>query len=242
MSIRRDYFKSVRKHRKNISKACDYWFYEWTEIEKTKYADTKERNKLKKALTKIKIKHDLSKFFKPEFKPCMNWLYGTFGNYYESTTDRYGQALKLKNKILYEKAMLHHYKKNKYNWQHWLCNWKKYHNGRNDIECCLLSKPKTMTSAAIIELICEWTAITYEYGRTAQEYYLCNYNDIILARSTRIEIENKLGLKICRPHTNITNNMTIKELLESGYDLNEILKPTCNRFSINFNNFEILDN
>lgn len=242
MSMRRNYFKSIRKHRKNIRIACDYWFCEWTEIEKSKYKDIKEKNKLKKVLTKIKIKHDLSKFFKHEFKPCMNWLYGTFGKYYESPTDCYGHAIKLKNKILYEKAMLHHYEKNKYNWQHWLCNWKKYNGGRNDIEFCLLPQPKTMTSAAIIELICEWTANAYEYGGTAQYYYLCNYNNIILARSTRIELENKLGLKIYRPHTNIINNMTIKELLESGYELNEILRPTCNRYDINFNNFEILGN
>ena len=99
-----------------------------------------------------------------------------------------------------------------------------------------------MTTNAIIELICEWTANAYEYGGTAQEYYLYNYNNIILARSTRIELENKLGLQIYKPHTDIINNMTIKELLESGYRLNEILKPTCKRYCINFNNFEILDN
>ena len=244
MSIRRDYFNSIRNHRKNIRKACDYWFCEWTEIEKTKYKDIKEKDKLKKELNKIKIKHDLSKFFKSEFKPCMNWLYGPFGAYYEPVSDYYdyGYSFNLKNRYLYKKAMFHHYEKNKYNWQHWLCNWKEYKNGKNDIELCLLPKPKTMTTNAIIELICEWTANAYEYGGTAQKYYLYNYNNIILARSTRIELENKLGLKIYKPHTDIINNMTIKELLESGYRLNEILKPTCKRYSINFNDFEILDN
>ena len=243
MSIRRDYFKSIRKHRKNIRKACDYWFYEWTEIEKTKYNNIKEKDRLKKELNTIKIKHDLSKFLKAEFKPCMTWIYGTFGFYYEPTSDYYdyGYSFKLKNKLLYEKAMLHHYEKNKYNWQHWIFNWKKYKDNKNNIEFCILPKPRMMSDIAIIELICEWTANSYEYGGTAQEYYLRNYNNIILARTTRIELENKLGLKITKPHVNIINNMTIKELLESGYKLNEILKPACNRYCIDFNKFEILD-
>ena len=128
--------------------------------------------------------HDLSKFLHSEFIPYAEYFYGEDGvklknNYifHEIPINEAEENLQNKYKICKEKfdiAWEHHYKNNKHHWNYWI--------GRK------------MPSKYIIQMICDWEAMALKFGDTAQEFYMKNYDNIILEVESRCELEFHLNL------------------------------------------------
>lgn len=74
----------------------------------------------------------------------------------------------------FEKACEHHYKNNKHHWNYWV--------------------GKQMPERYIIQMICDWKAMSRKLGGTAQEFYYKNYDRIQLEIESRCLLEFHLGL------------------------------------------------
>lgn len=95
--------------------------------------------------------HDKSKLSKEEFTQYRQYFYPT--------------SYEIKNKEQFNNAWENHLKKNEHHWQNWT---SKY-------------PTKSVTSTmCLIENICDWMAMGYEFGDTAQEYYELNKDKINL--------------------------------------------------------------
>lgn len=95
--------------------------------------------------------HDLSKLSEKEFVQYRQFFYPTNSE--------------IKNKELMNSAWDNHLKENPHHWQHWTN--KEY------------TKPYE-SLVYLIENICDWMAMGYEFGDTAKEYYENNKDKIKL--------------------------------------------------------------
>lgn len=128
--------------------------------------------------------HDLSKFSSKEFKPYAEWFYGYDGvkikNNYEFNEIPVNKAEEnllerhKKCKQKFDKAWEHHYKNNKHHWNYWI--------GQN------------MPKKYVIQMICDWEAMSLKFGDTAQMFYVKNYDKLEITYKTRMIIEKELGL------------------------------------------------
>lgn len=236
-----EYLRYILEHRKNVRKACDYWYEEWQRMFSYPY-DDKDKRKLKMTLIKIKLTHDLSKFLPCEFIPYTKWFYGKYGTKYRVSKDEYGDIFHKKVKDDFSKAWEHHKIHNKHHWEYWTFDMEEYYRDMGELEHFKLSQPKDMPIKYIREMICDWTAMSYKFGDTPQEFYLNNYNKIELSKGTRHCLEINLGLlnydaPLCEG--NVEYWMTIKELKQYGCNLNSLLSPVCKKYNINFDNYDI---
>lgn len=247
--------KYILGHRKNIAKACDYWYREWIKTNPQSY-DANARKFLRKTMKRIKWRHDLSKFSFKEFMPYAENFFGDkkccgkckhFLNCEEIRVDlgydSNADNCKSYRYELFDEAVEHHYKHNKHHWKYWCYDWwKRDAYPEYDLNYAKLSTPIEMPTEYLIEMICDWTAMSYSKGGTPQEYYLENYHRIELNRYTRYELEIKLGLlaykgPICQGNEEFW--MTIEELKEYGCKLNYILKPVTEKYNIDFDDYAI---
>lgn len=122
--------------------------------------------------------HDMSKFSLSEFAPYAEYFYGDFG--VKNKCPAKWMELKCHQvKAEFEKAWKHHYDNNPHHWEHWLDE-----NG----------KPKIIPDKYIRQMAADWEGMSLKFGGSAQFYYLTNYDDIKLERTTRITLESYLGL------------------------------------------------
>lgn len=120
--------------------------------------------------------HDLSKFLLSEFIPYAKWFYGKYGTNVDETCLLIPEV---KTKHCICKADFYiswreHYKRNKHHWNYWI--------------------GKRMPYKYIIQMICDWEAMSLKFGGTAQEYYMKNYDKIQLSVESRCELEFHLCL------------------------------------------------
>lgn len=169
-----EYLKYVLEHKKNVFKTC-------------------RKNGLKlHALT-----HDLSKFLPSEFIPYANWFNGRHGvAIANKLTDVSDSVLNEHNmlKQKFEIAWQHHFEYNKHHWNHWCYDWSLYYNNDIKLEDCKLSEPEYMPGKYLMQMICDWEAMSIKFGGSAQSYYLNNYYQIQLNRESRWVLEGKLNL------------------------------------------------
>lgn len=162
-----EYFKYVLEHKKNV-------FLECRKI---------------KGMWWHGITHDLSKFTPREFKAYAEHFYGDKNcrdckkckDYMKCDYNQIGLGSGNFAKECYhykssefEKGWKHHYKNNKHHWNYWI--------------------GKDMKHKYIVQMICDWKAMSKKFGGTAQEFYLNNYDKMDMTFDTRIWTEYELGL------------------------------------------------
>lgn len=114
------------------------------------------------------ITHDLSKFSPKEFFAYAEWFYGEHGK------DNPSSPMHNEVKRKFKSAWKHHQRKNKHHWQYW----------RN----------QDMPHRYLMQMICDWTAMSKKFNDTPQAFYIRNYNKIELSEYSRVYLEMLLGL------------------------------------------------
>lgn len=110
-------------------------------------------------------RHDDSKYSDQEFRYYRM-------NFYPDPSD----TLPKKDiKALFDIAWKHHYTYNKHHWDHWVKG----------------GEPKEMDNISIIEMLCDWGAMSIKFGGTAYGWYLdqMKQNKIILHPNTKVKVE-----------------------------------------------------
>lgn len=201
------YFKYVLEHKKNVYKECMH------QIKQTH--DKKDKTDL----FIHALIHDLSKFSPKEFKAYAWKFYGG-----KQASRNLLKAIGLENKCIsqedidegFDKAWEHHYKNNKHHPEYWDC--------------------KDIPNKYLIQMICDWKAMSRKFGGTVQEYYLKNYYKWDFDHDTRLRLEIYLDLikeynaPLCECNREVY--MTVEELYKEEYDLNDLLKPACVKYDL----------
>lgn len=94
--------------------------------------------------------HDLSKLSANEFTQYRNYFFPIEGEE--------------KDNLSFDSAWKHHLENNQHHWQ----NWTKKH------------KDHPYQDVFIVENVCDWMAMGYEFGDTARDYYESNKHKIII--------------------------------------------------------------
>jgi len=110
--------------------------------------------------------HDCSKYAQEELWGYSQWFYP------ENEAN--------KNKEIFNYAWNHHQKENSHHWQYWIM-WK--HDG-----CIALNMP----FYEVIEMLCDWTAMSYKFGDYPSDFYNKNKKEMLLHKNTTIHIEKWL--------------------------------------------------
>ena len=103
--------------------------------------------------------HDLSKYSPEEFKPYRRWFYPT----------KHEARKKAKYASAFEKAWRHHYENNPHHWEYW--DGKQAGHDYDPFFQWL----------CYVEMVLDWTAMSYKFGGTALEYYEGHKDEIKIA-------------------------------------------------------------
>ena len=156
----------------------DYRTYVDTHIENVGKAWKEEVSKLDDEFIKenyndisILIKdHDLSKYGDEEFQAYR-------ANYYPVDDEE-----KTANEANFQSAWYHHFQNNPHHWQHWI-----------DEEGELIPlENEDIVKRAYVEMICDWQAMGYVFGDTANQYYNQNKDTIKLYPELKKWVEDLL--------------------------------------------------
>lgn len=153
-----EYLNYINEHISYVKKA--YELYMLPLLDKTSISTLVSDKELKDAINTVgsRLKdHDASKFSDSEFD-------GYRAKYYPTTREQAGDE-SLKNDIdeRYEECWKHHYENNPHHPEHWL-------DHENNI--C-----KDMTLDAIIEMLCDWEAMSLKFNTSTVDWYTNNAND-----------------------------------------------------------------
>ena len=115
------------------------------------------------------LEHDKSKYSPYEFEPYRQWFYP--------------MKDEEKDKLAYDKAWLHHIANNPHHWQYWVNI-----NDDGSIEAI------EMDDVYLVELFCDWVAMSYKFHNNPNDYYGERKDKIILAPNTRNKLEALLEI------------------------------------------------
>ena len=178
-----EYFKYVCEHKKNVFVCCFKESKNWF-----------RGGRYREGMFYLwhGITHDLSKFSPSEFKAYAENFYGVKDcrkceSYMNCDYNQIGlgannwakECIDYKYKG-FKNAWVHHYKNNKHHWNYWYDP--------------IMNTCQDMPYKYIRQMILDWLAMSLKFGGTPEEYYLNNYNDIILSDETRMWVEYELGL------------------------------------------------
>lgn len=110
--------------------------------------------------------HDKSKFSKEEFEPYRK-------NFYPINDQE-----KEENKTAFDLAWKHHYTVNLHHWDHWV----------------EIGRENEMPFTFVVEMVCDWQAMSYKFGGTAKEWYEKNKHTIILGKNQKIWVDKLLKI------------------------------------------------
>ena len=108
--------------------------------------------------------HDKSKYSEYEF-------YGYKQYFYPNDKE-------VKNQDIFDLAWNHHQKTNKHHWEYWVLI-----SGKE-------MKPLPMDYIYIIEMLCDWSAMSLKFNDKPSEFYNKNKNKILLHCETEYYVEN----------------------------------------------------
>lgn len=125
--------------------------------------------------------HDLSKFHPKEFIPYARKFYGKGWlpkeSYYGDIRNHYPyKYTQMGIDKAFDKGWQHHKDRNKHHWDYWH------------------ERSLVMPYEYVIQMVCDWRAMSKKFGGTPQEFYLENFNKIELGISTRLTLERILDL------------------------------------------------
>ena len=110
--------------------------------------------------------HDQSKFSKEEFEPYRK-------NFYPINDQE-----KEENKEAFDLAWQHHYTVNPHHWNHW----------------AEIGRENEMPFTFVVEMVCDWQAMSYKFSGTAKEWYEKNKHTIILGKNQKIWVDKLLKI------------------------------------------------
>lgn len=215
------YLKYVLEHKKNVFRVCN-----------------------RMGLFLHAFTHDMSKFSPKEFVPYAKWFNGPYGIAIKDKLDGLSEDVKIKHELIknnFEKAWEHHYRNNKHHWQYWCYDWFKYETEPESPQLCYCEfiTPLEMPDQYLLQMVCDWEAMSMKFGGSVQQYYLKNYYQIHLNPKSRYRLENLLQVytkyfdygqeyyfdtigeiynKLNRGDINNTCFKTVKEAMDSYYD------------------------
>jgi hypothetical protein len=114
------------------------------------------------------IIHDISKFSPSEFYAYANKI---FGEWPETRTQFEKDATKKIVAEAFRYAWLHHQHHNKHHWNYWVVNQSK----KESVE---------MPDKYVVEMICDWTAMSRKFGDTPEDFFINNRHKMILHPET----------------------------------------------------------
>ena len=139
-----EYKRYVDEHRSNVEKA-------WSHMRKHKkvldYIESIYSSNINFLLSSVNNQihsHDMSKYSVEEWEPYRMHHYSV------------DEQEKIDNQAVYEKAWEHHYTKNLHHW-----NWWAYNDQKDK-----------MTLNYVIEMCCDWIAMSMKFGGDAYHWYL----------------------------------------------------------------------
>lgn len=159
------YKEYIDEHRANVQKA-------WNIMKSNKkcvdyiIAEANNDYSIMRRISDNIDKHDLSKYDVKEFDPYRK-------NFFPINDEE-----KKNNIQAFEIAWEHHYTKNLHHWDWW---------AKTGNECL-------MKTEFLVEMICDWQAMSFKFGGTALEWYNKNKDKIILGENQRTFTENLLEL------------------------------------------------
>lgn len=154
----RKYADYVEKHINNINKA---WANVQTKCKSFRFISDDYVFFTIDGLIKT---HDASKLSAEEFIPYADWFYGDYGKNWDSF-DTVHEEEHNRIKLAFDNAWKHHLENNMHHWQSW--GSKEFYNPYEaEIHC--------------VCMLCDWIAMSYEFGDTASDYYSKNKHKIIL--------------------------------------------------------------
>lgn len=122
------------------------------------------------------ITHDLSKFSPLEF-------YAYSWHFYAAEQELAGSGNKYKKKFSY--AWLHHLHRNKHHWNYWVVDSVK-------------KEALPMPEKYILEMICDWRAMSRKFGNDPREYIEKHWEQMILHPETAKIVAQKMELRVSK--------------------------------------------
>lgn len=164
------YREYINNHKLNVQKAWDKMKNSADCIELiVKNNIGVNTDKIIELIDELVKNHDSSKFSKEEFDAYRK-------NFYPITPEE-----KESNKESFDAAWKHHYTNNLHHWDWW------YESGNMD----------NMPFTYVIEMICDWEAMGYQFGNTSKEWYEQNKHKIYLGEKQRNFAEELMNI-ICQ--------------------------------------------
>lgn len=165
----KEYTRYINEHIKNVQKAWENIKSNFMAMEYIKNTVTNYSPFLIDTIDELVKNHDASKYSEFEFDAYRR-------NFYPISPEE-----KENNKEDFEKAWKHHYMNNLHHWNYWY--------NKNDMDA--------MPFPYIIEMICDWEAMSYKFGGTSKEWYENNKGDIHLGNKQKEIVESLLNI-ICK--------------------------------------------
>ena len=164
--LENNYKEYIDNHRQNVVKA-------WTVMKSnsdcmsliSKYLNTSIESAIR-LIDMLVDAHDLSKYGTSEFHQYRRHFYPVSEEEKES------------NKSAFDTAWEHHYTNNLHHWNWW------YKSGNMD----------NMKMPYVVEMICDWEAMGYQFGNTSKQWYENNKQDIHLGEKQRLFAEELMNI------------------------------------------------
>lgn len=161
-----EYRNYIDSHRKNVQKA-------WDNIKSNENVIHYISNNINttmphflKTLDEFISKHDMSKYSDAEFDAYREWFYPI------------DEEEKQSAKKAFDLAWEHHYSCNMHHWDWW------YKSGI----------PNDMPFIFVMEMICDWVAMGYQFNNSAKDWYYKNKDNIHLGDKQKVWVEIILDL------------------------------------------------
>lgn len=156
-----EYLSYIVEHRNFVQMI---WKYTKDEIANSKIISHAEL----KIIDELIINHDKSKFFDVEFEGYRSYFY--------PTNEDKDNEFAINN---FEVAWNHHQKNNPHHWNYWVLV-----NGIHDIHGI------PMPVHYVVEMLCDWSAMSIKFKDKPSEYYLENRDNMLLHEETIKNIES----------------------------------------------------
>ena len=158
---KQEYMSYIKEHTGNVVKV---WRYVKEDIKDKDWIDIYIYEKAQQNI----INHDSSKYFDDEFEGYRAFFYPTDEEDNKSDSVRYN----------FEQSWNHHQKRNPHHWNYWVTV-----DSKDSI------RPIDMPTEYILEMLCDWSAMSVKFGDLPSDYFFKNKKNMMLSRDTIYNVE-----------------------------------------------------